>query len=444
MKVIFLILTCVLGLFKPIYAKNLELNLAKSLAKNFDCPSAIKILEKEISKNKNLDEGVALLQDCLLKMKKFEELKAFSKEYLKENNLHLNSTIKLIQANLALNKIDEALEVSEMAYKIYFSNDELVNLYAQILFKHKNKTEKAIQILKEFFSQKQHSYKNRLLLANIYYSQSKFEMAFDEAIKIKQVGPITAELYIFLGKVNLNLNKSDKAFEDIKYAITLDPQKAEAFIELSKLHVALGDHLIAINVLAGAMDQVEKEEQKFILLQLARIHMLSGHHELARETIKSIEEDETVLEQANYVAIDNYLEQQKMDSAAQKLETFLENNPGRNWAILARARIYNLTSDEAAAEKWIFKNIDLSENKTELHNFTQNKEKTLTARKPALVVSYETVRQGDSLYEISRRIYGNALYWKKIYLCNKDVIKTPHFLKVGVRLKIARGDKCSD
>ncbi len=47
-----------------------------------------------------------------------------------------------------------------------------------------------------------------------------------------------------------------------------------------------------------------------------------------------------------------------------------------------------------------------------------------------------TVVSGDSLSKISRRIYGDASKWKKIYEANTDQIKNPDLIYPGQVLKI--------
>jgi nucleoid-associated protein YgaU len=47
-----------------------------------------------------------------------------------------------------------------------------------------------------------------------------------------------------------------------------------------------------------------------------------------------------------------------------------------------------------------------------------------------------TVVSGDSLSKISKRLYGDASKWKKIYEANTDQIKNPDLIYPGQVLKI--------
>jgi nucleoid-associated protein YgaU len=47
-----------------------------------------------------------------------------------------------------------------------------------------------------------------------------------------------------------------------------------------------------------------------------------------------------------------------------------------------------------------------------------------------------TIVQGDSLYGISQKMFGSPRYYEKIYELNKDRIKDPNTLQVGINLRM--------
>ncbi len=53
---------------------------------------------------------------------------------------------------------------------------------------------------------------------------------------------------------------------------------------------------------------------------------------------------------------------------------------------------------------------------------------------PEQVVHY--VDEGESLYDIAEKYYGDGNYWKRIHEANRDVIRKPSLLRPGVRLVI--------
>ncbi|MEE9295267.1 MAG: LysM peptidoglycan-binding domain-containing protein [Phycisphaerae bacterium] len=50
--------------------------------------------------------------------------------------------------------------------------------------------------------------------------------------------------------------------------------------------------------------------------------------------------------------------------------------------------------------------------------------------------STHTVANGDTLYGLARRYYGDASRWKDIYEANRDVLRSPDVLLVGQELDI--------
>jgi nucleoid-associated protein YgaU len=51
-------------------------------------------------------------------------------------------------------------------------------------------------------------------------------------------------------------------------------------------------------------------------------------------------------------------------------------------------------------------------------------------------VRYYTVEQGDTLYGIARRIYGEGRHWKAVYDANKDLIDDARELTLGWKLEL--------
>ncbi|PIQ83706.1 MAG: hypothetical protein COV75_06035 [Candidatus Omnitrophica bacterium CG11_big_fil_rev_8_21_14_0_20_63_9] len=59
---------------------------------------------------------------------------------------------------------------------------------------------------------------------------------------------------------------------------------------------------------------------------------------------------------------------------------------------------------------------------------------------PALFDAY-TVQKGDTLWSIAAKpeVYGNANHWRRIFEANRELLKSPDRVRVGMTLKIPRG-----
>ena len=55
-----------------------------------------------------------------------------------------------------------------------------------------------------------------------------------------------------------------------------------------------------------------------------------------------------------------------------------------------------------------------------------------------------TVKKGDTLYKISKNVYGEGKHWKAIYQANRNVISNPSALQLGWILKLPRPEKLAE
>lgn len=64
---------------------------------------------------------------------------------------------------------------------------------------------------------------------------------------------------------------------------------------------------------------------------------------------------------------------------------------------------------------------------------------TLPPDRPALFDAY-TVQKGDTLWSIAAKpeVYGNANHWRRIFEANRELLKSPDRVRVGMMLKIPR------
>ena len=71
-------------------------------------------------------------------------------------------------------------------------------------------------------------------------------------------------------------------------------------------------------------------------------------------------------------------------------------------------------------------------------------EKTqVSAPKPASAAQAYTVKSGDTLARLSEQFYNSSNKWEKIYEANRDVLKNPNYIYVGMKLMIPADDKAS-
>ena len=69
------------------------------------------------------------------------------------------------------------------------------------------------------------------------------------------------------------------------------------------------------------------------------------------------------------------------------------------------------------------------------HDSEEKKGFSFDPKKSGQIESY-TVKEGDTLSEIAKKVYGDAAAYEKIFEANKDVLKSADDIKVGQELKI--------
>jgi NitT/TauT family transport system substrate-binding protein len=66
-----------------------------------------------------------------------------------------------------------------------------------------------------------------------------------------------------------------------------------------------------------------------------------------------------------------------------------------------------------------------------------------SAPKPTSASQSYTVKSGDTLARLSEQFYNSPNKWEKIYEANRDVLKNPNYIYVGMKLMIPSDDKAS-
>ena len=61
---------------------------------------------------------------------------------------------------------------------------------------------------------------------------------------------------------------------------------------------------------------------------------------------------------------------------------------------------------------------------------------TTAANSPATPGRRHVVAQGDTLYKIAQRYYGNGSKWPEILEANRDVLKNENAVRPGMELRI--------
>ncbi len=78
--------------------------------------------------------------------------------------------------------------------------------------------------------------------------------------------------------------------------------------------------------------------------------------------------------------------------------------------------------------------INAEESTTDTSGYTQSLKSEVATRVKEM--RYVTVKQGDTLGKIAKRIYGNIMDYKKIYAANPDILRRADKIYIGQRLRV--------
>ena len=79
-------------------------------------------------------------------------------------------------------------------------------------------------------------------------------------------------------------------------------------------------------------------------------------------------------------------------------------------------------------------NVIAKDTKQYTSEYVDSVTKEVKARKKEM--RYITVRKGDTLGKIAKRVYGNVMDYKKIYEANPDILRRPDRIYIGQRLRV--------
>jgi Tfp pilus assembly protein PilF len=127
----------------------------------------------------------------------------------------------------------------------------------------------------------------RELLQEAY--QAQLEGQFDQAVELYQkslaIHP-TAEAHTFLGRTFHFQGKVEKAIEECKHAIEIDPDFGNPYNDIGAYLIALGRYDEAIPWLERAIEAKRYEPRHFPHFNLGRIYVAKGMLNRARECFK--------------------------------------------------------------------------------------------------------------------------------------------------------------
>lgn len=197
--------------------------------------------------------------------------------------------------------------------------------------------------------------------ASIYQAENFWKQALADCAKVIELDPLIACNYAARAETYLDMGDALKALADAEKAIALKPDTcSEHYIVCAESAQALGDHAKIPGLCKAAAERLAKEKESKtieeenvdLVVQSARIHLLSGEPEKAiaacDEKLKQDKEDDDALKYRARA----YASLKQWDKAVADLNTLLESSP--DWSsedYLDRATVLEALGKTPLAEK---------------------------------------------------------------------------------------------
>jgi tetratricopeptide (TPR) repeat protein len=193
-----------------------------------------------------------------------------------------------------------------------------------------------------------------LLLDIGYREQDKQQIAIGRSIveAVLSKDPATPEALFVRAKVELADGSPEKAVIDLRRAIDLKPDWAEA-------HYLLGSALFLQRDLNGARSEIARAleiDSQLVEARkvLARIHAMSGEHELAVEQGRRVLERRADDVQTRLLVAQSLVRERRMDDALAELQAISdEEQTGETW--YAQGRVWRFKGDEVKAREYFMR-----------------------------------------------------------------------------------------
>jgi nucleoid-associated protein YgaU len=190
------------------------------------------------------------------------------------------------------------------------------------------------------------------------------------------------------------------------------------------------------NIVQMVMQKMNKDKSK---------ELTSSQSTTSPSTTKPIEDSSDQFQDSKLLKSLSDSEVDSLSSISDDIDTITEKDNNKKASNSDKPNTYNKvilddkagnSSDELSKlSDEISSVIDTEESKPKDNtNYIQSITKEAKTRKKEM--RYITVKKGDTLGKIAKRVYGNVMDYEKIYVANPDIVRRPDKIYVGQRLRV--------
>ncbi|MBD3169597.1 MAG: tetratricopeptide repeat protein [candidate division Zixibacteria bacterium] len=230
-----------------------------------------------------------------------------------------------INAEIALDKFDDAIETGRKVLEMYPDNEEFIFSVAQLLA-NKEDFASAESLITNAITSNPEEASYKYLLAGLYMDEKRFEEAVDMLNNMIAENDTSAQTYILLATTFMRRDMPDSAISSLEEVIPKVDRKDQIYFQIGRIYAGEKNYEQAIDYYKLALD--EKPYETNYRLSLAEIYDRAGQFGKAREMlIQLIDEQPKNATAMNNLAYMYINRGENYDIAEDYLQRALELDP---------------------------------------------------------------------------------------------------------------------
>lgn len=398
----------------------IRIKLAESFFVNQKKEMAFTELNKLKKLNPNHLDIYEAEADLYIQDKNFSKsIQAYS-NYISHDNTNLRIYYKRALAFYHSSRFAEALPDLKLLHDINPFNRDVVMLYAIVL--NKQKSSNSYKLIDQFLKQYPQDSQILELKGDLLVKDNRELEAKPYYLQAVAIQPQNINVGTKLGRTHLNLKEIDNAKKQLLRVLEIDKNFEPAQYFYVKAYLNEGDFAQAGSTLEK---YYKKNPKRWVVLGLAKLYQSLDDHQKAEELLVEHLKNHDDLE-LSLILAKGYMAQEKFNKVLDLLERYKgkSNNKKLYFYLTAAYRGVGRKQNANEASDFI--------KKLGTQKITNQDVETPRLDSFSSVI----VEKGDTLQTISSKLFGTTKRWELIYDLNRDQLKTPHDLTLGMKLKI--------
>lgn len=376
-----------------------------------DYPKALRQYSSALKSEQTRDQAIVPYIRLLVRTRRETDALEILRDYLDETNpFHVDARMELAKLHITRGESEDALKQLRALQNLRRGYIPAHRMEVELLLEF-NRGGEAIERASAFLA-KHESNEILILRAKAYVMQGAAAHAVKDANLALKSFPQNFDAHEVLGDAYLLEGDHVKAEQCWLMAERVSPGNPAILEKLADLYVQVKRNANAQRLYTRILKS--DPARLDILVKRGKLHLSMGQSETASEEFKKVLTTDPSHEGAQYQLVKSYLKQGMNDEAGRLLHAWKNRYPERDWINSAHQRLIEMLSKTPSSS---------------------NASRDLSSSFAEDVI---TVKTGETLMTIAKRLFNSYQKWHAIYSWNRDVISNPDRVEPGTRLKIKK------